>query len=77
LSKLRLRHAAIQLRKRLSLNWLPCDALRMSQGTVHAICGEIRAMRRKDAEAANFLPMVLAEFEGWMECGELPKSFEE
>jgi hypothetical protein len=48
-------------------------ALRISQGTVHAICGEVRAMRREDAETANFPPMVLAEYEVWMERGELPK----
>ena len=48
-------------------------ALRISQGTVHAICGEIRAMRREDPESANFPPMVLAEYEEWMERGELPK----
>ena len=49
------------------------DALRISQGKLHAICGEIRAMRREDAESANFPPMVLAEYEEWMEHGELPK----
>jgi hypothetical protein len=36
------------------------DALRVWQGTVHAICGEIRAMRREDAESANLPPMALA-----------------
>ena len=51
----------------------PVDALRISQGKLHAICGEIRAMRRDDAESANFPPMVLAEYEEWMEYGELPK----
>jgi hypothetical protein len=30
-------------------------------------------MRRDDAESANFPPMVLAEYEEWMERGELPK----
>jgi hypothetical protein len=48
------------------------EALRMSQGTVHGICGEIRAMRRKDAESANFPAMLVSEFEEWMEHGELP-----
>ena len=52
-------------------------ALRISQGTVHAICGEIRAIRREDAESANFPPMVLAEYEEWMERGELPKRLAE
>ena len=50
-------------------------ALRMSPGTVHAICGEIRAMRREDAESANFPPMALSEYEEWMEHGKLPKHF--
>lgn len=49
------------------------DALRMSQGKIHAICGEIRALRRKDAEAADFPSMTLAEYEGWMERGEWPR----
>jgi hypothetical protein len=49
------------------------DALRVSQGTVRAVCGGIRAMRREDAESANFSPMVLAEYEKWMERGEPPK----
>lgn len=48
------------------------DALRMSQGAVHMICGEIRAERREDPESANFPPMVLAEYERWMEHGVLP-----
>jgi hypothetical protein len=48
-------------------------ALRVSQGTVHAICGDIRAMRRADAESANFPPMTLAEYEEWMERGKLPE----
>jgi hypothetical protein len=52
------------------------EALRMSQGTVHGICGEIRAMRREDAESANFPAMLVSEFEKWMEHGELPKSFD-
>jgi hypothetical protein len=52
-------------------------ALGISQGTVHKICGEIRAMRREDAESANFRPMVLAEYEEWMERGELPKRIDE
>ncbi len=52
------------------------DALRMSQGKVHAICGEIRAVRRKDAEAADFPPMMLVEYEDWMEQGRLSKRLE-
>jgi hypothetical protein len=52
------------------------EALRMSQGTVHAICGEIRAMRREDPESANFPAMLVSEFEQWMDHGELPKSFD-
>jgi hypothetical protein len=52
-------------------------ALRISQGKLHAICGEIRAMRREDAESANFLPMLLAEYEEWMERGKLPKRLAE
>jgi hypothetical protein len=52
-------------------------ALRMSQGAVHAICGEIRAMRREDAESANFPPMQLSEHEAWMERGKLPKRLSE
>ena len=48
------------------------DALRMSQGKIHAVCGEIRARRREDAEAANFPSMMLAEYEGWMERGKWP-----
>ncbi len=51
-------------------------ALRMSQGKVRAICGEIRALRREDADAANFPPMVLAEYEGWMERGKLAMRLE-
>jgi len=51
------------------------DTLRVSQGTVHAICGEIRATRREDSESANFPPMLLTEFEEWMEHGKLPKRF--
>jgi hypothetical protein len=49
------------------------DALWISQGKVHAICGEIRAMRREDSESANFPTMVLAEHKKWMARGELPK----
>ncbi len=52
------------------------EALRMSQGTVHAICGEIRALRREDTELANFPPMLVSEFQEWMEHGELPKRFD-
>ena len=48
-------------------------ALRMSQGKVHAICGEVRALRREDADAANFPSMTLAEFEMWMERGKWPR----
>lgn len=51
------------------------DALRVSQGTVRAICGEIREMRQEDAGSADFPPMLLTEYEGWMEQGELPKRF--
>jgi hypothetical protein len=49
------------------------NALRVSQGTIHAICGEIRAIRRRDSEAADFPTMSLNEFEEWMELGEVPK----
>lgn len=49
------------------------NAVRMSQGMVHMICGEIRAKRREDADAANFPPMVVAEYGNWMEHGVLPK----
>jgi len=49
------------------------SALRMSQGKVHAICGEIRALRREDAKAADFPPMELAEYESWMKRNGLPK----
>jgi hypothetical protein len=52
-------------------------AVGKSQGTVHAICGEIRALRREDAESANFPPMVLAEYKEWMERGSLPKRLSE
>jgi hypothetical protein len=52
------------------------EALRMSQGLVHAICREIRAMRREDAESANFPAMLVSEFEEWMEHGELPKPYD-
>lgn len=48
-------------------------ALRMSQGKVHAVCGEVRALRRGDADAANFPSMTLGEFEKWMERGKRPK----
>ena len=50
------------------------EALRMSQGMVRMICGEIRAKRREDLEAANFQPMVLADYEEWMEHGVFPNS---
>jgi hypothetical protein len=49
------------------------DALWMSQGALHAICVEIRAMRRVDAGSANFPPMTVLEYERWMEHGELPE----
>jgi len=49
-------------------------ALRLSQGAVRMICGEIRAQRREDPDSASFPPMVLAEYEGWMECGVFPLS---
>jgi len=51
------------------------DALRVSQGTVRAICGEVRAMRREDKKSANFPAMLLTEYEGWMERGEVPMRF--
>ena len=51
------------------------DALRVSQGTVRAICGKVRAMRQEKGEAANFPPILLTEYEEWMERGELPKRF--
>lgn len=40
-------------------------ALGLSQGSVHAICGEIRAMRRKDPASADFQPYTLADHQGW------------
>lgn len=52
-------------------------ALLMSQGKVHAICTEIRAMRRDDPASANFPPMTLAEYKAWMERGELPNRLAE
>jgi hypothetical protein len=51
------------------------EALRMSQGKIHAICGEIRAMRREDADSADFPPMLVSEFEKWMEHGDLPNRY--
>ncbi|MBV9826968.1 MAG: hypothetical protein JO001_15020 [Alphaproteobacteria bacterium] len=51
--------------------------LRISQGKVHAICTEIRAMRRSDAGSANFPAMTLADYDAWMECGKLPMQLAE
>ena len=34
-------------------------------------------MRRDDADSANFPPMMLAEYEAWMERSELPKRLAE
>jgi hypothetical protein len=44
-------------------------ALGVSSATVHTICGNIRSMRREDADSANFPSMTLAEYEDWMETG--------
>jgi hypothetical protein len=44
-------------------------ALGISSATVHAICGDIRSMRRDDADSANFPSMTLAEYEDWMTTG--------
>jgi hypothetical protein len=43
--------------------------LGISAAAVHAICGEIRSMRKEDPESANFPAMTLAEYEQWMETG--------
>jgi|SRR5215831_13413156 len=43
--------------------------LGISAASVHAICGEIRRMRREDPESANFPAMTLSEFEEWMQTG--------
>jgi hypothetical protein len=51
------------------------DALHMSQGSVHMLCGEIRAKRRADADSANFPPMTLSAYENWMEHGVLPTGY--
>ncbi|AXK79546.1 hypothetical protein DW352_02835 [Pseudolabrys taiwanensis] len=42
------------------------EALGISAAQVHAICGEIRRMRREDPESANFPPMRMAEYQSWM-----------
>lgn len=52
------------------------SALRMSQGKVHAVCGEVRALRREDAGGANFLSMTLGEFEMWIERGRWPRQLD-
>lgn len=44
-------------------------ALGMSVATVHSICGEIRRLRKADAESANLLPLTLADHERWMVSG--------
>lgn len=46
------------------------QALGMSPAKVHSICGEIRRMRREDAEFANFSAITLMEYEQWMKSGE-------
>ena len=52
------------------------DAIRVSPGRVHAVCSEVRALRREDALAADFPSMALAEYEDWMERGGWPARLE-
>ena len=47
-------------------------ALRISVGRVHAVCSEIRAIRRDDESMANFPSMMVSEFERWMKTGVPP-----
>lgn len=48
---------------------------RVSQGKVHALCEEVRAIRKMDGEAANFPALQVSEYEAWMEHGRLPERY--
>lgn len=45
------------------------DALGISAAKVHAVCNKIRRMRQEWDGSANFPPMLLVDYERWMETG--------
>jgi hypothetical protein len=53
------------------------QALRVSQSAVHAVCGEIRALRQMNPALENYPEMVVDDYEQWMEIGAFPESLQE